>query len=391
MANINSTSLRNNLVQSLTMSGNLTWAKANFKGKFTVLLSATGATRTLTISNTGFVAGDFLCLLIDQNSEQDVSVTIGTRSLVSNRGNIINAIFDGTNWNVWSGGGVFNTSNANFSKTAFGLLSSTAGTDATAFGYFAVASANYATVFGKSASGSGSFATSFGRNAVASGASNSCAFGDSSTASANSTSAFGNGSTASASQASVFGRSSVANSTDSTVLGAFSNVNSFIKSLILGSWGYGRRYGSTRLHLGTTGSTTDATNPSQNKEWATWNGTTANATITEIFLRGVASNRCVLQANNAISFKGQAVAFRSDYTGSARWTIEGLIKRNNANVTTLVGVTTTLTHSDGTGNTLVLTITADDTNESLRVQVTGNASETWTWLVELELLDLRIA
>lgn len=43
------------------------------------------------------------------------------------------------------------------------------------------------------------------------------------------------------------------------------------------------------------------------------------------------------------------------------------------------------------GLTLALTIDADDTNESLRVQVTGNASETWTWLVELELLDLRIS
>ena len=360
MANINSTSLRNNLVQSLTMSGNLNWAKADFKGKFTVLLSATGSTRTLTIINTGFVAGDFLCLLIDQNSEQDVSVTIGTRSLANNRGNIINAIFDGTNWNVWSGGGVLNTTGGDINRTSFGLGTKVSSSNGTAYGASASAGLDGSS-FGSGAN-SVTSSTTQGRNATGSGISSNA-----------------------------FGSNSTANASDTIAVGVRANTNSFTRSIAFGNYTLGRRYGSTRFHLGTTTSTSDATNPSQNKEWATWNRVTTNATITEIFLRGVSSNRCVLQAKNVISFKGQAVAFRSDYTGSARWDIEGLIKRNNGNNTTLVGVTTTLTHSDGTGNTLVLTIDADDTNESLRVQVTGNASETWTWLVELELLDLRIA
>jgi hypothetical protein len=268
-------------------------------------------------------------------------------------------------------------------------LSSTAGVDATAFGHFAVASANYATVFGKSASGSGSSATAFGRNATASGASNPCTFGDTSTASANSTSAFGNNSSASASSSSAFGRNASANSSDAMALGAFSSTNSFSWLVALGNFLTGRRYGAFAYKYDTT--TSAGTNPSLNGEKIAFSGTTTNATITEIFLRGVSSNRCVLQAKNVLSFKGQAVAYRSDYTGSARWSIEGLIKRDGSNNTTLIGVTATLTHSDGTGNTLVLTITADDTNEALKVEVTGNASETWTWGVELELLDLRIA
>lgn len=348
MANINSTSLRNNLVQSLTMSGNLTWAKADFKGKFTVFISTNNTTtRVLTISNTDFVAGDFLCLLINQNSSGDVSVTIGTRSIADNRGNIINAIFDGTNWNVWSGGGVFSTSSSTFTSTSFGLRNK-AGSEASSYGTISTAMGSNASAFGYAVESSGT-------------------------------------------GASAYGALSTANANEALSLGRRANANSFIRSNNIGNYAYNRRYGSTRIHLGTSTSSFDGTNPTQNKEWATWNGTTANATITEIFLRGVASNRCVLQAKNVIAFKGQAVAFLSNYTGSARWTIEGLIKRNNGNNTTLVGVTTTLTHSDGTGNTLVLTITADDTNEALKVEVTGNASETWTWLVELELLDLRIA
>lgn len=363
MANINSTSLRNNLVQSLTMSGNLTWAKADFKGKFTVFISTNSATtRTLTISNLGFVAGDFICLLIDQNSSGDVSVTIGTRAISDNRGNIINAIFDGTNWNVWSGGGVFNTSSSTFGGTTFG--------------------------YGASKIDNG---TAFGRGAKATGVQNTTAFGTNAQATAQNTTAMGNLATASGTETSVIGQFATASGSASMAIGRATNTNSFDRSNTFGNYARSRRYGTTRFHLGTTTSTTDATNPSQNKEWATWNGTTANDTITEIFLRGVASNRCVLQAKNVIAFKGQAVAFKSDYTGSAVFSIEGMIKRDGANNTTLVGHTKTKSHSDGTGNTVDLTISADDTNESLRVQVTGNASETWTWLVELELLDLRIA
>ena len=155
MANINSTSLRNNLVQSLTMSGNLTWAKADFKGKFTVFITTNSATtRVLTISNTDFVAGDFLCLLINQNSSGDVSVTIGTRSIADNRGNIINAIFDGTNWNVWSGGGVFNTSSSTFTSTSFGLRNK-AGSEASSYGTISTAMGLNASAFGYAVESSG--------------------------------------------------------------------------------------------------------------------------------------------------------------------------------------------------------------------------------------------
>jgi hypothetical protein len=356
MANINSTSLRNNLVQSLTMSGNLTWAKADFKGKFTVFISTNSATtRTLTISNTGFVAGDFLCLLIDQNSSGSVSITIGTRSIASNKGNIINAIFDGTNWNVWSGGGVFNTSNTGFTNLAFGYRSrvpdASSASQSTAYGVLADATG-----------GNDCLALGYNANTGSNGG-----------------------------RRSGVGSNSTADADDAFSLGVRSNSNGFTSSINLGNYSYARRFGALRYKLDNNASSTDTTNPSANSERVAWRVTTANNTITEIFLRGVSSNRCVLQAKNVLSFSGQCVAFRSDYTGSARWDITGLIKRDGSNVTTLVGVTATLTHSDGTGGTLVLTIDADDTNEALRVRVTGNASETWTWLVELELLDLRIA
>jgi len=367
---------------AVTLSGNVTYAKADFAGKTHLLLSTNSITvRTLTISNIGFDAGDFICILIEQNSLGTVSIIIGStatpRTITGNRGNIVQGIFDGTNWYIWSGGGVYNTANVAFNRMAFGLGSSAVNGNSTAVGY------------NSDASGS-SNATAYGTSAVASGPS-SCAFGALATATSEQTSAFGTNANATALESSTFGRSSVANASYAQNFGRTTNSNSFSWHNNFGAYSYARRYGAFRTKLDTNASSTDATNPSQNKEWATWNGTTANATITEIFLRGVSSNRCVLQAKNVLKFRGQATAFRSDYSGSAGWDITGLIKRDGSNVTTLIGVTATLTHSDGTGGTLVLTIDADDTNESLRVRVTGNASETWTWGVELELLDLRIA
>jgi len=364
---------------AVTLSGNVTYEKSDFAGRTHLLLSTnSSATRTFTVSNTGFTAGDLICLLINQNSSGDVSVTIGTRALTGNRGNIINGLFDGTNWHVWGGGGVFNTTSANFNSFANGLSAkvTSGGNNQTALGNFAQATGASSTAIGYNNQTSGTNGIGIGDSTLNSG-SNSTGVGTAISINANNVNVVGSQGTGNANEAHIFSRGG--------------SPNSFVRSNGFGAFVYNRRYGATRIHLLTTTSLSDTTNPSLNKEWATWNGTTANDTITEIFLRGVSSNRCVLQAKNVLSFRGQAVAFRNNYTGSARWSIEGLIKRNNGNNTTLVGVTATLTHSDGTGDTLVLTITADDTNEALKVEVTGNASETWTWGVELELLDLRIA
>lgn len=348
---------------AVALSGNVTYAKADFAGRTHLLLSTNDTTtRTFTLG-TGFVAGDFICLLIDQNSSGAITLQIGSATILTNKGIVINALFNGTNWNVWTGSGVFNTINANFSNTAVGLQARTTGTGNTAVGF----------------------------NVNASGSTDSTSIGNGATASAQSSTGVGALSNITGTSATGIGNGIVINALLSTGLGRGANSNSNSYVTLLNSFAYSRRIGAIRWRLDTNTSTTDATNPSYHGEKIGWNGTTTNNTITEIFLRGVASNRCVLQAKNVIAFRGQAVAFKSDYTGSARWDITGLIKRDGANVTTLVGHTKTKSHSDGTGNTVDLTISADDTNESLRLQVTGNASETWTWLVELELLDLRIA
>jgi hypothetical protein len=35
-----------------------------------------------------------------------------------------------------------------------------------------------------------------------------------------------------------------------------------------------------------------------------------------------------------------------------------------------------------------LTITADDTNDTLKVAVTGIAAQTWNWMAEINIIDM---
>jgi len=301
---------------AVTLSGNVTYAKSDFAGRTHLLLSATGSTRTFTVSNTGFTAGDLICLLIDQNSLVPVTVVIGStatpRTITGNLGNIIQGVFDGTNWYIWTGGGVFNTSSSLFTKTSLGFGARIGEDNSTATGYLAQAiSATNTTATGANALASAGSATATGANTTASGTS-ATAEGNSATASGASSTQVGASGLASALNATGLGVLTTINAENATGLGFRANVNSFIRQVALGSYTYGRRYGAIRTHLGVSTSSTDTTNPSLNKEWCAWQGVTTNATITEIFLRGVSSNRCVLQAKNVLSFKGQCVAVRDN-------------------------------------------------------------------------------
>jgi hypothetical protein len=126
----------------------------------------------------------------------------------------------------------------------------------------------------------------------------------------------------------------------------------------------------------------------QSVEEVQWKGQTTNATATEIFLHGVSANRCTVLASSAIMFNGTAVAKQAATGDTKAWTFQGCIKRDAANNTVLVGaVTSTVIAEDAGASAWVLTIEADDTNEAIKVTVTGEESHTIDWGVEARLLD----
>lgn len=119
-----------------------------------------------------------------------------------------------------------------------------------------------------------------------------------------------------------------------------------------------------------------------------WNGQTSNDTQTEIYLRGLSSERATLRSTDQVVPFDLVVA-AGDYTGNegARFTIKGLIQ-SHGGTTSFVGTPSVVQDFADTGlSSTSVAVEADDTNDALVVKVTGVAATTikWTaigWLLE---------
>lgn len=119
-------------------------------------------------------------------------------------------------------------------------------------------------------------------------------------------------------------------------------------------------------------------------------GSTADATPTEIFLFGQSNQRAVVPANKTWAFVLTAVARSSGGTDNAMYVRRGVIKRDGANNTALVGSVDAV-YTNETDAAWDIAITADDTNESLKVEVTGVAATNIRWVVKVELTEVAYA
>ena len=120
-----------------------------------------------------------------------------------------------------------------------------------------------------------------------------------------------------------------------------------------------------------------------------WGGTTTDATPTEILLGGVATQRCVLLNNSAFMFSMQAVCGVTGGGNTSGWEIKGVIKRGaDAASTALVGTPTVTSVGTNDANHAIA-VSADTTNGSLNVTVTGVAATTIKWNVTATLSEMR--
>lgn len=119
---------------------------------------------------------------------------------------------------------------------------------------------------------------------------------------------------------------------------------------------------------------------------------TTDATLTPLNITNTATDRLVIPASRAVTFIGIVTA-ASNVSSSSNfikaWKIEGVITRDGSNTTRLVG-TPTITEiakdADGTptpSTWAIASITADDTNEALAINVTGQAATTIRWQATL--------
>jgi hypothetical protein len=119
--------------------------------------------------------------------------------------------------------------------------------------------------------------------------------------------------------------------------------------------------------------------------------TSATATVlTSNTSAASTTNQVILPNNSAYSFSGEVIAGVTGGGNTARWTIDGAIKRGaNAASTAMVGtVTVTMTHNDAGAAAWVVAVTADTANGGIAVTVTGAASTTIRWVCKLNTTEM---
>jgi len=204
----------------------------------------------------------------------------------------------------------------------------------------------------------------------------------------------GQANTASAANAVVCGGSSnTASQTFSTVVGGDSNTANAIGSTVLG--------GSLGITRGIQGY---CVTPACNSPISTLQGRTQSALLllarqtTDATATVLASNnsaatttnQVILPNNSAYSFSGEVIAGVTGAGDSARWTINGAIKRGaNAASTAMIGTpTVVMTHFDAGAATWVVAVTADTTNGGIAVTVTGAAATTIRWVCKINTTEM---
>jgi hypothetical protein len=189
------------------------------------------------------------------------------------------------------------------------------------------------------------------------------------------------------------GGSNIASSSYSSVLGGVANTANAERSCVVGG-----AYGTTRAIRGlavfpSCASPIDTTAGVTQSALLLLGRQTTDATATVLTSNTTAAgttNQVILPNNSAYSFSGEVIAGVTGAGNTARWTIDGAIKRGaNAASTAMVGTATvTMTHNDAGAATWVVAVTADTTNGGIAVTVTGAAATTIRWVCKINTTEM---
>ena len=119
--------------------------------------------------------------------------------------------------------------------------------------------------------------------------------------------------------------------------------------------------------------------------------TDATATVlTSNSSAAAATNQVTLPNNSAYSFSGEVIAGVTGAGNSARWTINGAIKRGaNAASTVMIGTpTVVMSHFDAGAAAWVVAVTANTTLGCITVTVTGAAATTIRWVCKINTTEM---
>jgi hypothetical protein len=289
----------------------------------------------------------------------------GTQIDTISRGAKKTYIFDGTNWVGYSIGAGEGTSDIG---TVLGRRANIAFAAAVAIGDRSSATADTSTAVGALSFAGSTSATAIGASASSSGGTQGTAIGASSVTSAADAVAVGTASSVSAAKGVALGRSASV-----TAVGGIAKGFSITVS---------------RAFEESAGASAAANNARYSD--FPYSAQTTNATATEIFLGATASNRLTIAAGRAIGFRMNVVAYSTTDTIGRVWRIEGGIK-NVGGTTSLIGTVSKTSIADDGADSLNwdVTVTADDTNDSLKIAVTGSTSKTINWTVRVDAVETQ--
>lgn len=115
---------------------------------------------------------------------------------------------------------------------------------------------------------------------------------------------------------------------------------------------------------------------------------TSNSTPANVFLDG-GSERLSIASGYAWAFTVSAFGISSDGTVAGHYIRKGMIA-NIGGTTALIGSVTTVGTDTETDAGLDVTITADNTNDALGIQVTGLLATNMRWIARVEALQLKL-
>jgi hypothetical protein len=122
---------------------------------------------------------------------------------------------------------------------------------------------------------------------------------------------------------------------------------------------------------------------SQRARFVMRNKTTTNAAV-ELFLDGSAT-RLTIPSGKYLTGTINIAGIKSDGTAAASYIRQFSIK-NVAGTTSLVGTVNTIGTDEAASTSI--SITANDTNDALKVEVTGITSETWRWVASVDVVEV---
>jgi len=333
------------------------------------VLLPSGASRTVNMVTTGPPATGSKFTIRNSsatNAVRDLTIQSGGTTIdFIGRGGKKTYIFDGTNWVGYSLGAGEGTSDIG---TTLGRKSSVAYVQAVAIGDRTSTSADSSTAVGALATVAGTGGSAFGAGANVSSGTDSTAIGSAAAVSANDATALGGSTSVTAAQGIAIGRSAVVSAVGGIAKGFNLTVARAFEEAASASSGLtNARYSDYPYSKQTT-----------------------NATVTEVFLGNVASNRLTLASGKAIGFRMNVVAYSTTDNIGRVWRIEGGLK-NVGGTTSLIGTVLKTSIADDGGDSLNwdVTVTANDTNDALKVEVTGSTGKTINWTVRVDAVETQ--